>query len=213
AGTFDVGNPDLKSEQSTGFEVGLRAQSGRTFGQINTYYNIIDNYVLPRAVGVVNLEEENTTAPLVNFIQGNARMYGVEGQVEAEIAKRLVAGVMGDFTRATLRDGGNLPFIPAGRVGGSLRYDDGRLSFGGDVRRVFDQNNVSGDALDVATDAYTLLNLSASWIFSGKTSTVNSLTVRTDNLLDEQYRDATSRIKSFAFNPGRNFSVVYKILF
>ncbi|MBC8090149.1 MAG: TonB-dependent receptor, partial [Phycisphaerae bacterium] len=49
AGTFDVGNPDLKAEQSTGFEVGLRAQSGRTFGQINTYYNIIDNYVLPRA--------------------------------------------------------------------------------------------------------------------------------------------------------------------
>jgi len=213
AGTFDEGNPNLESELSTGFEAGVRAQSGKTFGQINTYYNIIDNYVLPRSVGVVDIDGEDTNTPVVNFVQGNARMYGVEGQVEAEVARRVVVGVMGDFTRATFREGGNLPYIPAGRVGGSLRYDSGRLSFGGDVRRVFGQNKVSGDALDVATDAFTLVNLSASWIFSGKTSTVNSLTIRTDNLLDEQYRDATSRIKSFAFNPGRNLSVVYKILF
>jgi len=34
-----------------------------------------------------------------------------------------------------------------------------------------------------------------------------------DNAFDEQYRDATSRIKSYAFNPGRNLSVVYKLLF
>lgn len=213
AGTFDVGNPGLESEVSTGFEAGFRAQSGKTFGQVNTYFNIIDNYVLPRTVSSIDIDGEDTNTPVVNFVQRNARMYGVEGQVEAEIARRVVAGVMGDFTRATLKEGGNLPYIPAGRVGASLRYETGRLSFGSDVRRVFGQNKVSGDALDVATNAFTLVNLSASWIFSGKSSTVNSLTVRTDNVLDEQYRDATSRIKSFAFNPGRNFSVVYKILF
>ena len=37
--------------------------------------------------------------------------------------------------------------------------------------------------------------------------------MRVDNALDEQYRDATSRIKSYAYNPGRNVSVVYKLLF
>ena len=72
---------------------------------------------------------------------------------------------------------------------------------------------MSGDALDIATDAYTLVNVSATWLFSVKGGTVHSLTLRADNVLDEQYRDATSRIKSFAYNPGRNLSVVYKLLF
>lgn len=210
-GTFDIGNPGLTSEQSTGMEAGIRSQNGKTFAQFSTYYNLISNYVLPRAVGTT--EADGESVPLVNFVQADARMYGVEGQVEAELRKHIVGGVMGDFTRATLKAGGNLPYIPAGRLGGSLRYDNGRLSFSGDAKRVFSQDKVSGDQLDVVTDAYTLVNLSASWIFSGKTSTVNSLTIRADNVLDEQYRDAASRIKSFAYNPGRNLSVVYKVMF
>lgn len=213
AGTFDVGNAELKSEQSTGFEVGLRAQGSRVFGQVNTYYNMISNYVLPRTVSVIDLDGEDTNTPLVNFSQGNARMYGFEAQVEAEVVKHLIGGLMGDFTRATLKEGGNLPFIPAGRIGGSLRFDNGRLSWGGDVRRVFRQDKVSGDVLDVPTAEFTLVNVSASWIFSPKSRTVNSLTLRADNLFDAEYRDATSRIKSFALNAGRNVSVVYKILF
>jgi iron complex outermembrane receptor protein len=96
-------------------------------------------------------------------------------------------------------------------VSASLRFDNGRLSAGGDARR-FAQDKVSGDALDVDR-RYTLINLSATWLFTVRGRTVHSMTLRADNLLDEQYRDATSRIKSFAFNPGRNLSVVYKLLF
>jgi iron complex outermembrane receptor protein len=42
---------------------------------------------------------------------------------------------------------------------------------------------------------------------------VHSITLRGDNLTDERYYDASSRIKSFAPNPGRNLAVVYKVLF
>jgi iron complex outermembrane receptor protein len=42
---------------------------------------------------------------------------------------------------------------------------------------------------------------------------INSIVLRVDNALDEKYADATSRIKTFALNPGRNFSLVYKLLF
>jgi iron complex outermembrane receptor protein len=34
-----------------------------------------------------------------------------------------------------------------------------------------------------------------------------------DNVFDERYVDATSRIKSFAFNPGRNLALVYRVDF
>jgi len=42
---------------------------------------------------------------------------------------------------------------------------------------------------------------------------VQNITLRVDNLLDAKYRDATSRIKDFTFNPGRNVSLVYKLYF
>ncbi|MES2523818.1 MAG: TonB-dependent receptor [Gemmatimonadota bacterium] len=211
-GTFDVGNATLDPEQSTGFEAGLRASSGRTFAQLNGYYDFIDRYIAPRAVGMQDVD--GSDVPLVNYVQADAKLYGAEAQIETKLPYSLVGGLLADFTRASFRDGsGNLPYIPAARLGGSLRYDNGKFSAGGDARRVFGQTRVSGDALDLPTDAYTMINVSTSWLFTVKGSTVHSLTLRADNVLDEQYRDATSRIKSFAFNPGRNLSVVYKLLF
>lgn len=211
-GTFDVGNPDLSPEQSTGLEAGLRAQSSVTFAQVNVYYNMIDDYIRPVAVGVKDFN--GSMVPLVEYQQDDATLYGFEGQIETKLAGRFIGGIMGDYTRARLRKvKEDLPYIPAGRVGGSFRYDNGRQSVGGDVKRVFAQTHVSGDALDVATSAYTLVNFNASWLFAARGGFVHSVSVRADNLLDVQYRDATSRIKSYAFNPGRNLSVVYKLLY
>jgi iron complex outermembrane receptor protein len=88
---------------------------------------------------------------------------------------------------------------------------------GAEVRHALEQNRVpsaatADDPSAVITDAYTLVNLSAGLnvVTGGRT---NSITMRIDNLLDERYFDAASRIKHFAPNPGRNFSLVYKVLF
>lgn len=211
-GTFDVGNPELDAEKSTGFEAGLRAQDERVFAQVTGYYNLIDDYIVPRADGDTVVDE--ASVPRVRYVGENARLYGVEAQMETKLPYRLVGGLMGDVTRAEYRDGGgNLPYIPAARLGGSLRYDDGKRSAGAELRRTFAQTRTSGDPLDLPTDAYTLVNLSATWLFTVRGGTVHSLTLRADNVLDESYRDATSRIKSFALNPGRNLSVVYRLLF
>ena len=66
--------------------------------------------------------------------------------------------------------------------------------------------------MDIPTPAYTVVNVSAgiSLIVGGR---VHSLTLRADNVADERYYDASSRIKSFTANPGRNLSLVYKVLF
>lgn len=211
-GSFDVGNRILQPEQSTGFEAGLRAQRSGTFAQVNAYYNVINQYIRPVAMGTRDVDGD--PVPLVNFQQDDALLYGAEGQIETQLPGRFVGGVMRDSTRARFREAaGNLPYIPAGRLGASLRFDNGVWSAGGEARRVFSQDHVSGDALDVPTSAYTLINANVTWLFTLRGSTVHSLALRADNLLDEQYRDATSRIKSFAFNPGRNLNVVYKLLY
>ena len=208
AGTFDIGNSGLIPEKNTGLDAGLRVQRGETFAQIGTYYNMVDDYIRPVEV------DAESDEPRVTFGQADARLYGFEAQLETHLLQRVIGGLMADYTRAELTDSRMpLPFVPAGRIGASLRYDNGRLSAGGDARHVFAQTRISGDALDVPTESYTLLDISGTWIFTVRASTVHSLTLRADNLLDAKYRDATSRIKSFSFNPGRNISIVYRLLY
>lgn len=213
-GTYDVGNRSLTSEVSTGIEGILRTQSTKGFAQFSAYLNSIANYVAPRAVGTVDVpgDEGPVEVPLVNFVQEDARIFGFEAQGEAEVAPRWVVGGMADWVRGRFADDANLPYIPAGRVGATVRWDNGRFSLGGGVRQVFSQSKVSGDVLDVPTDSYTLANLSIGYTILGG-STVQNIALRADNLFDTMYYDATSRIKSFAPNPGRNFALVYKVIF
>ena len=235
-GTYDVGNPTLKAETNTGVDGILRAQSGTTSAQLSAYYNRINNYIAPNIVRDTTLGDEGAV-PLNVFSQQDAVLRGVEGQAEAEVVRHVVAGLVGDVVRGRFASGGPLPFLPSARLGGSLRWDEGRFFAGGDVRHGFAQTRVSqagcaradrvrlgaeGElpsepgtgtpCADVPTPAYTVLNLNA-----GVTLVVgglsHSLTLRADNVGDTRYFDASSRIKSFTANPGRNLSLVYRLLY
>lgn len=86
----------------------------------------------------------------------------------------------------------------------------------GEVQHAFAQTRVpsavASDPAGIATGALDLLNLSAghAFDFAGKR---HELTFRGDNVLDERYREASSRLKGFAFNPGRNFALGYRTTF
>jgi iron complex outermembrane receptor protein len=209
-GAFDVGNPDLKPETNNGIEGVYRVQSPRVTGQFSAYYNRIDKYIVPDIRGDTLVDGE--TVPLNHFSQSNATLRGAEASLEAEVAPHIVIGGQGDFVRASLAGGGNVPFIPPARVAAHARWDNGHFSVGGEVRHGLKQDKVSGGDLDVPTDAYTLLNFNAGWSMIAN-GLVHQLTLRVDNATDQEYRDATSFIKRFAFNPGRNVALVYKVLF
>ena len=213
-GTYDVGNNALKAERGTGLEGILRTQSTRGFAQLSAYLNRVADYIAPVAVGTRDVEGEDgpVAVPLVNFQQQDAQLFGFEAQGESEIARHWVLGASADWVRGRFTDDTNLPYIPAGRLAATLRWDNGRISLGGGVRQVFRQSNVSGDALDLPTDSYTLANLSIGYTILGGT-TLQNIVLRADNLFDTMYYDATSRIKSFAPNPGRNVALVYKVIF
>ena len=179
--------------------------------QFSAYRNAIDDYILPQTQGLTVVDGDSV--PLVTIVQRNATLIGFEFSGETEIARHIVFGALADAVRGRGPSGTNLPFIPAARLGASLRHDTGILSYGADVRRVFGQSRVSADnARDVPTDSYTLVNLSATWSVPSR-RTVQTVTLRIDNLLDARYADATSRIKAFTANPGRNVSLVYRLGF
>lgn len=218
AGTFDVGDPDLREETNTGLDAVLRFQSERVTGQLSAYWSRIDDYITPAPDGTVTIDEdgESFTVPLVRFVQADAELRGLEGQVEAAVGGHWIVGATGDLVRGdfveetALVEEGPLPYMPPARLGGSVRWDDSRWSAGAEVRRAFAQDRVTDGEL--ATDAYTLVNLSAGTTLI-RGGLVHSVTLRADNVLDELYRDAASRIKEFAPSPGRSLSLVYRVLF
>jgi iron complex outermembrane recepter protein len=219
AGTYDRGNPNLSSETNQGFDGILRFQGSRVNGQFSGYYNTVANFITPNIVKDTLIDGESgpIIVPLNQFSQADAKLKGLEGRIEVETTRNLILGVMGDLVRGELDDGTPLPFLPPARVGGLLRWDARRVSANVEVRHAFRQDRVPpaatpDDPSGVATDAYTIANLSfgLNLISGGR---VSSVTLRADNLFDTKYRDSASRIKDFAFNPGRNLSLVYKVLF
>ena len=210
AADYEVGNPNLTVEKNEGLDGQLRWQSGRANVTFGGYVNLIQGYIYPDVSRDTIVD--GTTMPLARMAQRNARLTGVEASGEFRVTTHLVAGVMGDYVQGRFRDAsGALPFMPPGRVGASIHWDNGKVNVGGDLKHGFRQTNVTGGQ-DIATDAYTVLQLSTGFnmLVAGR---VHTLTFRVDNVGDTKYYDATSRIKTFSPNPGRNAVAVYKVLF
>jgi len=114
--------------------------------------------------------------------------------------------------RGAFTAGGDLPYMPPARVGAGVRWESSGTFVGGEVRHGFAQDRVSGGTADIATDAYTVLNLSAGrqWRVG---SVMHQITLRADNVADARYFDSASRIKRFAANPGRNVTLLYQLQF
>jgi iron complex outermembrane receptor protein len=195
-------------------------ETPRLNGQFSAFYNGIQNFITPNIVKDTTIDDGSgpVTVPLNRISQADAVLKGAEGRLEAEVVPNVVLGAMGDVVRGEFKDSRvPLSFMPAARLGALARYDNGKFSAGAQYRHAFAQNRVPPavspeDPAGLPTDAYDLLNLSVGYnlIFRGQ---VNSFTVRVDNVFDERYVDATSRLKTFAFNPGRNFALVYRMQF
>jgi iron complex outermembrane receptor protein len=210
AGTYDVGNPDLGTEASLGFETIVRIHGPRVSAQVAAYVNNIGDYVTPTIFPDTVVDGD--TVPMVRYAQADAQLSGIEGTVEAHFGRAVVASLMGDLVRGEFSSGDVLPFMPPARVGAGLRWESRGRFISGDVRHGFAQDRVTGGDVDIATAAYTLLNLSAGrqWVVG---NVQHQLTLRADNVGDTRYFDAASRIKRFAASPGRNISVVYQVNF
>ena len=208
-GAVELGNPALRAEHGVSVEGLLRVQRPRWTGQLAAYRNRIDDYVFLAARGDTVLY--GVRLPVLEYAQGTAVLRGLEGQVEVAATQSLVVGMMGDWLHAEHADGTPLSFMPPPRVGGTVRWDDGRWMLGADLHHEMRQDRV-GAAAELPTPAHTTVRLTAGvrvpWAGS-----LHSITLRAENLTNEMHREATSRIKDFAPGPGRNLSLLYRVMF
>jgi iron complex outermembrane recepter protein len=211
-GSVEYGNAALRAELGTSVEALFQVQAARISGQLAAYASRIDDYVTlafqrDTVVG-------GAVLPVYVYTQSPAVLRGIEAALDIALTQSIAAGVMGDWLHAREADGTPLSFMPAPRIAASLLWDDGRWSAGIDAQHAFAQLR-AGAANESPTAAYTLLRLDGGMRFSPGVGSRSShaVSVRVENALGVEYREATSRIRDFAPSPGRNVGVVYRVHF
>jgi len=216
-GTFryEIGNKDLKAEQSYQFDASLDYQTNTLSASIGGFVNHINNFIFYNTTG-----ETIDDMQVYRSIQRNALLRGLEASLTLHPVEFLHFENSFSYTRATNKATDQpLPFIPAAALRNEIRFEPSikgtqktYLSVGLD--NFFKQNRV--DEFETTTGAYTLFNAAVGTTLKLGKAQELSLYVSGRNLLDKKYYDHLSRFKpgrldaadpSFGiYNPGRNIT-------
>ncbi len=230
--TYEIGNPDLKSEKALGFDLSLRGRAERLRAELTVFYNRIDDFIFRSPVsdeefeareeefdarfGVTHEggEEEGAHArefPFAEYAGTDARLWGVEGHADVTLTSVLGAEFTWDMVRAErLSDGTPLPRIPPMRLMGGLRYTKGPFEGGANLTGVAKQDRVFIN--ETTTDGYAVLRFHATYTRQ-TTRSVQSVTARLDNATDRLYRSHLNYLKDVVPEVGRQFRLVYSVKF
>jgi iron complex outermembrane receptor protein len=205
---FERGNSSLKNETSINTDLAVRVQGSKITAEIGGFANLIDNFIFPDPSGEIDPE---SGLQIFNISQGNARLTGLETAIEFHPVPFLHLRGTADYTRGqnTTTDT-PLPFIPPFRATYSARFEGGGrgwvqssyLSIGGESNAR--QTRVDPD--DFAPEGYTLGNIGAGVaVLAGEKTVAIDLSLR--NAFNTEYANFLSRYKTYALDPGRNFTV------
>lgn len=208
--TYEIGDANLSKETANQIELGLHYHGEFVSAKVAAYVNRYDDFIYLADTG-----ETEDDFPVRQWSQANAKFRGSEAEATFHLAKAASGHydlrIWGDTVRATLEGGGNLPRIPAARLGSEFTWhnDDWRASLG--AVRYFKQDRIAEFETDTA--GFTLVNARAAWSFFNNERSSWEAFVNADNLTNRTARLATSLIKNQAPLAGRNFSVGVRGMF
>ncbi|MGO4409752.1 MULTISPECIES: TonB-dependent receptor [unclassified Brevundimonas] len=197
--TFEIGSSDLKVETANALELTLRKSAGATTGSVSAYHYIYDDYIFARTLDQVE------DFRLIRYSQSDATFTGLEGEVRQQLTPWLSATVFGDYVRGQLKgDGGNLPRIPAARLGVRAEAFSGPWSGDVEYSRTFKQNDIA--AFEHETPGFNMVNATVAYDveLGGMKSQVF---LRGTNLLDELAFNHASFLAEVAPQRGRNLEL------
>ncbi len=201
---LEIGNPNLSEETSQNVEFGYRKHSGAWTGEVSAYYNAIDDYIFLDLTGA-----EHEGQAIASYLARDAIFRGLEAEISFTLMERgatsLVLGLFGDLVDAEFDSDGNVPRIPAAKVGGELRYFGPNWTMHLHLTRVDDQDDVG--ELELGTAGYSLLSLYVDYHWDFGADSELKVFVRGDNLLDEEVRNHASFLKNYAPEPGRGVTL------
>lgn len=209
AGTssFEIGDPDLKTERVWALEGIVRGNVQGLRFEASVFHNWYSNFVYEDRTG--NIVDG---LPEFRIRQADARLYGFEAQIEATLLKpgrwTIDANALADYVHADIVGAGPVPRIPPLRLLGGLTAKSPHLDLGAEVEHVFEQNRVA--AFETATPGYTVVNLSATWRPMGDESAL-SVILSGNNLFDVDARRHASYLKDYAPLAGRDIRLTVRM--
>ena len=205
--TVELGDPDLDRETAINAELGLRRAQGPVTFDVSVYRNEVDDFIYAADTGA----DPGAGYRVVEYRQADAVLQGIEGSVSWQATSSTGLTLFGDSVRGRLKDGGDLPRIPADRLGARI---DQRLTAGFSAQleatQVMRQDNTAD--YETETGDYTLLGAGLNWRGQLGESDV-LLYLRGNNLLNEKARQHSSFIKDEVLLPGRNLTVGARLVF
>ena len=200
--TIEQGDRNLKKEKSNGIDTTITWQDGDTKLSFSPFYTRFNDYIAEINTGTVQYHEhdgEEEALPVYQYQSVPAEFFGYEFEGSKKITTNYTVDVWGDYVRAKNRDGGDLPLIPAMRIGTGHSYQWNRLNAGVEVMHVFEQDKLAANELK--TDDYTDLSAYVSYALPVEANII--LSVKGTNLLDTEQRDSTSILKDKTPMGGR----------
>ena len=222
----------LELETSNNIDISLRKFAGDVGFVAGVFYNRVDNFYYARATGLESesghdhdhghdhaheehdhADDEHSHAdellPVYQFTAADAELYGFEGEVHWQVTAPLTLRLTTDYTRATLRSGGNLPRIPPLRAGVAADYEAGAWKINASASHYFEADNTA--ALETSTDDYTWVDAEVSYALPLLGDA--RVYLRGDNLLNETARVHSSFIKDIAPRAARSVSAGIRATF
>ena len=205
---FEIGNPDLKSENNLQTDLSLEFTSEHIEIFVNGFYNHLSDYIYAAPTG-----ESEDGYPVYAYVQNDARLYGGEFGFHFHPHPWDWMHLESGFETVIGKQAGGeyLPLIPANKWSNTIR---GEFKGRGTLKEFytaleldsfFRQDKVS--AFESETPGYNLLHLrfGADLQFKGWNAGVQ---IGWNNILDKTYISHLSALKYQGIpNPGRNLVV------
>src|SRR6266545_4137906 len=218
--TFDIGNPNLRTEIANSVEAGVRRATGPFRFELTGYYTKFKGFIFRSLTGntcdeSACVDAADPAGPLelnqAVYAQRDATFRGAEWQSQYDVAP-VWMGVWGienqfDVVRATFTDGTNVPRIPPVRVGGGLFYRDSNWFARVNLLHAFSQNDIAPVG-ETPTAGYNDLKAEISYRWKPARLTPDSLAewvvgIAGTNLLNDDIRNSVSYTKDEVLMPGR----------
>ena len=212
---FVLNTQPIELEKSNNLDLTLRKFSGNTGFVLNAFYNRIDNYYYQQNTGLFAEDghedhadeggaEHEDEMPVYLFAAADVTLHGLEAQYIWQVNDPFKLTLQGDYIRARLQGGGDLPRTPPLRMAAELAYEQDAISADLRATRYFKQDKVA--EMEQATAGYTLVDASVSYRLNVG---MQELTVylKGQNLTDQEVRVHTSFLKDLAPLPGRSLAL------
>jgi len=209
-GRYEVGDPDLQTEEATSVELLFDYSSDTFFGSFSVYSNDIDNYIYL----LDNPEEEVDGLLSANYFQQDAEFRGYEfevGGIFPVAGGDLTLSFGADSTNAEFSDGANVPRINPDRSIYKAAYSQGNFGMSIVLKDVQSQTDLALN--ENVTDGYSMLNMKVSNMFTLSNDVDLYVSIFGRNLLNEIARNHASFVKNEVPLPGKSYGLKFSAEF